>query len=561
MRQIRSLVLVLSLLIAAGSTAVGANDPPPAQIDAVFADYDTTVSPGCALGVIRDGVLVYKRGYGMANLEHGIALSPRSVFRTGSVGKQFTAMAVALLADKGVLSLDDSVRMFLPEMPAYADAITIRHLVHHTSGLRDYLELAWLAGLDDEEHYTAEYALELIARQRFTNFAPGGEYLYSNSGYFLLSYVVQRATGMSLREWAEENIFGPLGMTDTHYHDDHTHIVPNRADGYAPSEGGYRISMTTLDMVGDGGVFTTVEDLLFWDRNFYDNRLGTGGPELIDRIATPGRLDNGEEIDYAFGLEIASHRGLRLVSHGGGYVGYRAEMARFPDQRLSVAVLCNRADAEAEQLAITIAELYLADEMEAEQSPAGLAARGSDTRSLTDSEARPWIGHYWQKNTSSVREIRLQDGKLFYVRSDEDQSELAPVSEERFVMVDAAKPVAVWFESTGRTRTRMLEQVGEQEPSISTQFRKRVLTEADLAAHAGTYYSEELDVEYEITHHNGSLFFGSGKPGDRLLEPQFGETFTNSDYGAFTFQRDSRSQIIGFSLDCERVRNLAFVRR
>lgn len=255
-----AVVLVATLLLSA--FAFGQTSPDRTEIDAIFADYDTTTSPGCALGVIHDGALIYKRGYGMANLEYGIALSPRSVFRTGSVGKQFTAMAIAILAEKGTITLDDPLSKLFPEFPDWADAVTIRHLVHHTSGVRDYLTLTWLAGMGDDDFYTDEFALDLLSRQEHLNFQPGEEYLYSNSGYLLLAHIVKRATDRSLREWAAENMFGPLGMTDTHFHDDHTHIVPNRASGYSPIEDGYGISQTTLDMVGDGGVYTTIEDLL-----------------------------------------------------------------------------------------------------------------------------------------------------------------------------------------------------------------------------------------------------------------------------------------------------------
>ena len=561
MQQIRLLIELVTVLTLVSLSAAATVDPLATDIDAVFADYDTTTSPGCALGIIRSGELIYKRGYGMANLEYGIALSPRSVFRTGSVGKQFTAMASALLAEEGIISLDDSIRELFPELPAYADEITIRHLIHHTSGIRDYLELAFMAGLDDEGPYTDEYAIELIARQKNTNFAPGEEYLYSNSGYFLLSHVVKRSTGQTLREWAAENIFGPLGMKDTHFHDDHTHIVPNRADGYAPSDDGYHISMTTLDMVGDGGVFTTVEDLLFWDRNFYDNKLGAGGPELIHLVTTPGRFNNGEEQDYAFGLGVEKYRGLPIIRHSGGFIGFRAQMIRFPDQQLSVAVLCNRADADPTQRAIEVAELYLADLMERDKAVEESEKDGTKAQEITTAEAEPVIGHYWQEDSQFAREVRFEDGKLLYVRSEDSQTELAHFGNDRFVMVDVPDHVEVWFEPTGSTGTKMLVRVGDNETRIHNSFEKKAPTASDLTAYAGTYCSEELDVEYELTQRDGSLSFGFGKPGDHPLEAQFGETFTNPDYGTFEFQRDSHGQVVGFSLDSGRVRNVTFVRQ
>jgi len=339
-RPLQLLTFALSCLLA--GTAFAAAQPPVPAVDELFSAYDRTDSPGCALGVIRDGEFTYRRGYGMANLEYDLPLGPQSVFRIGSTSKQFTAAAVALLAEDGKLSLDGPVRRHFPEFPAWADGMTVRQLIHHTSGIRDYLVLAFLAGkADDADYYTDAWVLDLLARQRETNFPPGEQHLYSNSGYLLLAHIVQRVSGQSLREYAAEHLFGPLGMHSTHFHDDHRHVLPRRATGYAPADdGGYRISTTTLDMVGDGGVFTTIDDLLAWDRNFYDNRLGQGGPDLITTLTTPGRLNNGESLDYAFGLAVEDFEGLTLVSHGGAFVGYRADMLRFPQRRLSVAVLC-----------------------------------------------------------------------------------------------------------------------------------------------------------------------------------------------------------------------------
>jgi len=232
------------------------------KVDAIFADYDNAESPGCALGVIRDGEFVYRRGYGMANLELGVPISPQSVFRIASTSKQFTAMAIALLAEQGKLSLDDTLKEYYPAYPPWAEEVTIAQLIHHTSGVRDYLTLAELAGKgDDQDYYTTDWVIELLGRQRETNFPPGTQFLYSNSGYLLLGQIVERVSGLTLNQFSQQNIFGPLGMEHSHFHDDHTHIVPQRASGYAPTEDGYRVSETTLDIVGDGSVYTSVDDL------------------------------------------------------------------------------------------------------------------------------------------------------------------------------------------------------------------------------------------------------------------------------------------------------------
>jgi CubicO group peptidase (beta-lactamase class C family) len=553
--------VLVSVLLVPGDP-VRAADPTAVEIDAIFADYDNTTSPGCSLGVVREGEMIYKRGYGMANLEYGIALSPRSVFRTGSVGKQFTAMAIAVLDQQGELSLDDPLSKFFPEFPGWADEITIRHLVHHTSGIRDYLTLAWLAGKGDEDHYSDEYALDLLARQKNLNFAPGDKHLYSNSGYLLLAHSVKRATGMSLREWAAKNLFGPLGMKSSHFHDDHTHIVPYRADGYAPSEDGFSISMTTLDMVGDGGVYSTVEDFLLWDRNFYDNKLGTGGDELIRLVTTPGQLNSGDEMTYAFGLDAVEHRGLPMIAHGGAFVGFRADTIRFPEQQLSVVVYCNRADANPDQRSRKVAALYLADVMDPEDEPAAESSEKTDGTPVPAARLKSLSGRYWDDERRSAWEVVWSDDKLHLALSDEDHLEMIPLTADRFAIRSPWLDAEVTFKERADGGLQMaVSTEGSNEPRLFERFVPREPSLQDLEAYAGTYTSDELGVSYALDVEDGSLVFRIVRHEAHELEPLFGEVFSNSDYGTFEFRRAADGAVDGFVLDAGRVRNLEFERR
>ena len=343
-----------------------------ARVDAVFADYASPDGPGCSLGVIRDGRLVHATGYGTANLDHGIPNGPATIHRVGSVSKQFTAAAIALLSIRRELDLDAPVRDYISEFPDYPHPPTIRHLVHHTSGVRDYIVLMSLAGNRSEDFYTNQEVLDAISRQRELNFTPGSEFLYSNSGYFLLGEIVARTSGQSLREFAETEFFEPLGMTRTHFHDDHNEIVPDRAIGYAPTGDGdgdgdahghrFRINVTTLDMVGDGGIFTSVEEWAAWDRNLTDGTVG--GPEWVALMHQRGVLNSGDTIPYAFGIAHGEHRGLATVSHGGAWVGYRAGMSRYPETDHSFVALCNRSQIDPMALIASTAEIYLADRME-----------------------------------------------------------------------------------------------------------------------------------------------------------------------------------------------------
>ena len=363
-------VFFIAVILTANVLIQGENpsDPRIKEADKIFAGWDKPDSPGCALGIIQEGRFIYKRGYGMANLEYGIPLTSQSVFRIGSTSKQFTAMCIVLLEEEGKLSVDDNLKKYFPEMPDYAESFTIRHLLHHMSGVRDYLTLMSLTGARDDDFFTDPEVVDLITRQKELNFAPGDEFLYSNSGYFLLAEIVKRVTGDSMRVYAEDKIFEPLGMTHTHFHDDITQIVKSRASGYGRKKGGdFWINMTTLGMIGDGGVFTSVDDLLLWDQNFYDNKLGKANQRQIDKMLTPGVLNSGEKLDYAFGLGISEYKGLTMVSHGGAFVGFRADMIRFPEQKFSVIVLANLGNINPSRLARQVADIYLADQFKPEK--------------------------------------------------------------------------------------------------------------------------------------------------------------------------------------------------
>lgn len=363
-------------------------------IDGVFAEYDRTSGPGCAVGVAEAGRLVFARGYGIGQMDHRIPLSGESVFYLASVAKQFAAAAIVIAEHEGHLSLDDPVSAHIPEFPTYAQgAVTIRHLVHHTSGVRDYLTLMRLAGTPYENILSDEDMLGLITRQRELNFVPGTEHLYSNSGYVLLAEIVKRATGRSLREYADEKIFRPLGMSNTHFHDDRLQVVPGRVFSYdPPAGGGWRTSyLIDFDKVGDGGLYSSVADLAKWDRAFYEDVLGV--PGFAERMYRRGVLAGGDTIAYARGLSVGERRGLARVSHGGGFMAFRTMIARYPEQRTTVITLCNVGTANPGALSTAVEDIVLAgvfteppDERVAPTPPAG-APGAADEPAFAVSEA------------------------------------------------------------------------------------------------------------------------------------------------------------------------------
>ena len=355
-------VLLGMALSACGSNA---HNPSAQDIDAIFAEFDLPGSVGCALGVVQHGEFLYKKGYGYANLDWDIPITPTTVFYVGSVSKQFTAATIALLEHEGLLSLDDNIREYLPEMPDYDPPVTIRHVLHHTSGIPDMYRVMDESGVSTWDRFSRDEALELLSRQEL-DFPPGEQYRYSNGGYFALSMIVERSSGKTLREYAHENIFQPVGMNDTHFHDDPVQTVKRRAMSYMPSDSGdedyYQSYQGNFALPGAGGLYTTVEDLLLWDRNFSNNKLG--GPDFLEVMHTKGVLNDGEVLDYALAIREGQHRGLKTLWHTGSFMGFKAYYVRYPDVQFSTWVLCNMGEIVPAELGSQVAELYLSDLME-----------------------------------------------------------------------------------------------------------------------------------------------------------------------------------------------------
>ncbi len=354
------LILLIGLTGVARVKAQELGAATAARVDSVFSRFTAPGSPGCALGVMRGGRLVYAKGYGLASIEMNRPITPSTVFDIGSVSKQFTALAVVLLAQDGKLSLDDEIQKYLPEIPRYSRPVTIRHLLHHTSGLRDYIDLLGWSGVQEESVTGDRDALAILARQQASNFDAGADYLYSNTGFFLLSVIVRRASGKSLRAFAAERIFGPLGMRHTFYLDDHSEIVPDKAGSYSPrGKGpGFQLALANWEQTGDGAVQTSVEDLLQWERNFGSGAVG--GAAAIGTLETPGVLNNGTAITYALGQVVDRYRGLRRVTHGGSWAGFHASFTRFPEEHAAISVLCNVANGVPGVSAMRVADIVLA---------------------------------------------------------------------------------------------------------------------------------------------------------------------------------------------------------
>ncbi len=411
----------------------------PAKVDAVFARW-TSTTPGCAVGIGVDGRSVLERAYGMADLEHDVPNKPDTIFEAGSVSKEFTAMTVLLLAADGKLSLDDPVRKYVPEIPDYGVPLTIRHMLTHTSGLRDWGNLAGIAGWPRTTRvHTHAHVLEILSMQKALNFKPGTHYSYSNSNFNLAAIIVSRVSGMSFADFSQKRVFQPLGMTHTSWRDDYTRIVRNRAIAYSGTGAGLRQDMPFENVHGNGGLLTTVGDLLKWNENFASPKVGDAA--LVTLQQTVGKFPSGAAQTYAIGLFIGKYKGLPEVQHSGSTAGYRAYLTRFPEQHLSVAVLCNAGSADATTAAHAVADLYLGDkantnaprEVQPEENRGPLAALArDDSYKPTAADLAAFAGTYVSDEVETTLIVEVRNGELVARRRPDTVMTMRPHSRDRF---------------------------------------------------------------------------------------------------------------------------------
>jgi CubicO group peptidase (beta-lactamase class C family) len=422
-KKFLGIVLLISFVLIFGASATQArvsqaytHTDLTDKVDELFKQWDRNDSPGAAVGIFKDGRIIYARGYGIANLEYSLPWTPQTPSRTGSISKQFVGMCIAILAEQGKLSLDENIRTYFPDWPDYNGRITLKHLLYHTNGIREYLTLVELMGKPEGSGYvyTPSELVRTLARQKELNFKPGEMYSYSNSGYFLLSEIVSQVSGEKTSAFAKKYLFDPLGMKSSHFHDDPNKIVKNRAYGYSPKkEGGFRIDIVRLEVIGDLGVFTTIEDFLKWDQNFYKNKLGNGTQELIKTVLTKGKLNDGNELSYGFGLRIDNYRGLKTIGHGGSAVGYQAQYMQFPDQKFSIAILANLSNFPTGRIAGQIADLYLADLFKEPPSPRQRRRREIPEKiSLPVSQLKEYAGKYYSDELDFTYTFKVENSDL-----------------------------------------------------------------------------------------------------------------------------------------------------
>lgn len=543
------------LLLATPRTngAQPSSDALARRVDSLFSFYARTDAPGLAVAAVRDGQIVLARGYGLADLEHRIPITPSTVFDVASVSKQFAGLAIAMLVEQGKVRLADDVRRYIPELPDMGRPITIDHLVHHTSGLRDWPGTLAVAGWRFDDVISFDQILRMARYQRTLNFVPGSEYTYSNTGYNLLAEVVQRVTGQSFRQWTHEQLFVPLGMQRTVFRDDHTMVIPDRAFGYArASDGSWRATTNNLTALGSSSMMSTVEDLARWVINFDSARVA--GPTALAMARTRGVLNDGRTIPYAFGVSHGEHRGAPTVGHSGSWASFATYVVHFPAQRAGVVVLANSPMVNASRAAFQVADVLLEGSLAPATAPAGAPAKPMQ---LTAPVLDALTGTY-----------RLGPGWYVHIRRDGTGLTAQATNEGRVLMV-AATASEFWVPAYNASMTFVRGPDGKATSvtyrgTASPRMPDTEPPAAPLAEYAGEYFSEELEATYHAEVRDTVLVLVHRRHGTIPLARRWGEDFGAATYPlrSVAFRRDGAGRVDAFVVNVdERSRDIVFIKR
>jgi CubicO group peptidase (beta-lactamase class C family) len=546
---------LLSVLLLAASPHGHAAAPAASkqqQVDALFAKWNSPDTPGAAVEVLKDGKVLYRHAFGMADIEQGRAITPSTIFHVASVSKQFTALSVLLLAQDGKLSLDDDVHRYIPELPDFGQVIRIRHLLNHTSGLRDQLNLLSMAGWRMDDVITGDDVMRMVRRQHALNFAPGSEFEYCNTGYTLLGMIVERVSGKSLAAFSKERIFDPLGMKHTFFHEQYSTLVAGRAQSYQPSpSAGYEGVALSFSFVGPTNLFTTADDLVLWQRNFDDARVG--GKPLLAHMHTPAKLNDGTATDYGDGLFAGSYRGLKTIGHDGADAGFRSNLLRFPDQHLSVVIVANGADLHVTQLGERIADIYLDGKLDAQPTPIPDYSNRAEVP-IDPARLDALVGTYALENGSAIT-FAKEHGHLVGWTAGDDKMPFYAAGEREFF----AKLVNAQFTFDPPGADGVIHS-GTWHRNTRVKRATRIVPAklSDPKALEGEYYSDELHVLYTVTVKDGSVVLSYSR-GDIALAPFDKDSFVGPwPFGLVHFQCALASGCTGFTATEDRARDLQF---
>jgi CubicO group peptidase (beta-lactamase class C family) len=529
----------------------GKDEPVGPQIDRIFAEYKRTDEPGCAIAVVQNGKVVYQNGYGSANLEYNIPITPATVFDIASVSKQFAGVAIATLVQKGKISLDDDIRKYLPDVPEFSKTITVRHLVHHTSGIRDWPEALRVAGWRWDDVISFEDIMRMVKYQRDLDFEPGSQYSYSNTGYNLLAAIVEKVSGKQFSQWTTDEIFEPLGMKSSWFQDDYKRPVKNLAYSYAQKDKGFEKVTGSLTAYGSSSLFTTVEDLSKWVIHF-DKQIADKNPVYTSMLQS-GTLSNGQKIDYAFGLSRGEDRGIKTVAHTGGWQGYRTILINYPDEKLSIILLSNSAEFNISKFSGEVADLFLKDKWKVkkgevvEDKVKKLATVKIDTALIRKMTGTYQLGPGW------TVALTLENGELM----------VQAIGEPKFPTQTKSDSV-VWIDAYSASMTLLKDSTGafnalRYKNIIAKRIETHSANPVTFGQFAGNYYSPELFTQYQVEMRGGKLTMHHIRNGDFELTPDpSGTDQFKSDFGQIKFVRDNGQKVTGLTFSGGRIKNIRF---
>lgn len=529
------------------------------DIDAVFSDWNTIKKPGMSVMVMKDDKIVYQKGFGSANLEYDIPITPSTVFHVASISKQFTAFAALLLEKDGKLSMDDDVRKYIPELPDYGKKITLRNLANHSSGLRDQWDLLRMSGIRLDDVITQEHVLKIVNRQKSLNFDPNVINMYSNTGFTLLAEVIEKVSGMSFAAFTKKRIFEPLGMKNSQFYDDHQKIVANRAYSYKKRDKQYVKSTLSYATVGPTSLFTTAEDFGKWALNFQNPIVGDAS--IIKKLNAKTKLNSGSETGYAMGQFVGTYRGIDLIVHSGSDAGYKAYFARIPSHNLSVAVFSNLSAIDPIDQVFAVADLFLEGKFskpDTSNEEKIVVHDPSIFVKLSKKQLSKFLGEYWEVDEKYKRKIMLKNDTLIYYRNEKSETRLIPTSKNRFKMFNDPNDVDVIFEKNKNGIKTMKVIINDRKPILFVAFGP-----VDLKEYVGVYYSEELGTSYQIQIKNDKLTLVHQRVKDTYFDPINKNRFVSRKRAIqeLKFMRNKKGRIIGFKASNNRVKNLVFTKQ
>lgn len=525
------------------------------QINALFKTWNKNDSPGASVAVVKNNQIIYKNAFGIANLEYNVEIAPTTIFHIASVSKQFSVFSILLLEAEGKLDLEDDIRMYIPEVPDFGYTITLKNLASHTSGLRDQWNLLALAGWRLDDVITKEHIFKLVEKQEELNFKPGEEFLYCNTGFTLLAEVVARVSGQTFAEYTAEKIFEPLGMKNTLFYDDHEKIVKNRAYSYKANNSGFKKSVLNYANVGATSLFTTTEDLALWAMNFSNPKVGSSA--IFMKMNKPIRLNSGKETDAALGQFVGSYRGVREIKHGGTDAGYRAHLARYPDQGYSIIVFSNLGNFRSGEMAHKIADIILNQYLEKELKPQSEVKESISSKPINKALLDKYIGSY-ELQPGYALNIRKEDDSLFLKVTGQDEVPMTRITNTRFDVKDFGFTIV--FEPQNGESISAIKLFQGEEFVEAKRINEFTIQEKELSEYLGQYYSSELSTYYNLELEEGQIVLKHQRNSDITLNPLKKDVFAGDAWflRQLEFTRNSEGKIIGFKVSSGRVRNLIF---